>query len=160
MHNKSIFSLISFFLLSMFYVSSASAAAREFIYVKVEMPKECGAWEIAPKARHCIVNDFGNKGKAGMKGHFRCEPKSNKDPGVFGINSQGCGKVKFSLGNRLGNHAKHLDKVVIVVKGEAYRNSVVQDHQGITYGVEYEFIVCKPGTKKRSRGSYRVPVCK
>jgi hypothetical protein len=68
--------------------------------------------------------------------------------------------VKFSLGNRTGNHAKHLDKVVKVVKGEAYLNLLARDIPMFRDRIDYDFIVCKPGTKKRSRGSYRVPVCK
>jgi hypothetical protein len=48
MTNKSIISLISVCLVSMFYVGSASAKATS-TYLNVKMPKECGQWHVSPR---------------------------------------------------------------------------------------------------------------
>jgi hypothetical protein len=50
MNNKSIFSLISFLILSMFYVAPVSAGS---IYLTVEVPKECAH-------RDCSIDCLGS----------------------------------------------------------------------------------------------------
>jgi hypothetical protein len=92
MHNKSIFSLISFFLLSMFYVSSASAGPT---YINIKMSKECGAWENAGNAHHCWALNT-NKGKAGKRASFKC---SRGADGVFAIKSENCPMAVISIHN-------------------------------------------------------------
>jgi hypothetical protein len=70
MNHKSIISLISFFLLSMFYVASANAGPT---YVNIKIPKVCGAWKYnASRSQHCAGTGNGNDVPAGTKGTFRC----------------------------------------------------------------------------------------
>jgi hypothetical protein len=70
MNHKSIISLISFFLLSMFYVASANAGPT---YINVEVPKVCGAWKYnASRSHHCAGTGKGKDVSAGTKGTFRC----------------------------------------------------------------------------------------
>jgi Pyruvate/2-oxoacid:ferredoxin oxidoreductase delta subunit len=91
MHNKSIFSLISFFLLSMFYVSSASAGPK---YINIKMSKECGAWENAGNAHHCWALNT-NKGKAGKRASFKCS--AGYEAGVFAIKMKYCPMAVISV---------------------------------------------------------------
>jgi hypothetical protein len=91
MKYKSIISLISFLLISMFYVASASAGPT---YLNVEMPKECGTWKVSPGAQHCSVRGPAS-GKAGVDTAFKCWGGGNGKGGV-GIDTQHCGRVIFS----------------------------------------------------------------
>jgi hypothetical protein len=103
MHNKSIFSLISFFLLSMFYVSSASAGPT---YINIKMSKECGAWENAGNAHHCWALNT-NKGKAGKRASFKC---SRGADGVFAIKSENCPMAVISHTSHAKGRDVHVKK--------------------------------------------------
>jgi hypothetical protein len=70
MKNKSIISLVSFFLLSMLYVAPAIAGPT---YVNITIPKKCGEWKYdSSVSHHCAGTGKGKYVKAGTKGAFKC----------------------------------------------------------------------------------------
>jgi hypothetical protein len=104
MNHKSIIRLISFLLISMFYVASASAGPT---YLNVEMPKECGTWKVSPGAQHCSVR--GPSSGKGGKMYFKCVGGGNGKGGV-GIDTKNCGRIIFSTAvscGRCGDKTLH-----------------------------------------------------
>ena len=100
MNNKSIFSLISFFLLSLFFVPSASAGPT---YVNIEIPKKCGAWNYKPSSsHHCAGTGRGKRVKAGTNGTFKCVGGDN-GKGNLVIEMFNCPTVVFRTVNVTGN---------------------------------------------------------
>jgi hypothetical protein len=95
MKNKSIISLISFFLLSMFYVASANAGPT---YVNVEVPKECGTWKVLTYPQHCMISGP-SSGKAGKATIIKCVGGGNGKGGV-GIETQRCGVIILSTADK------------------------------------------------------------
>jgi hypothetical protein len=91
MKYKSIISTISFLLISMFYVSSASAGPT---YLNVSVASECGTWEVSPGAQHCRVRGP-SSGKSSDTAYFKCVGGGNGKGGV-GIDTQSCGRIIFS----------------------------------------------------------------
>jgi hypothetical protein len=92
MNNKAIISLISFFLLSMFYVAPASAGPT---YVNIVIPTECGAWNYnAAGSHHCAGTGNGKRVKAGRNGSFKCVGGGN-GRGNLVIEMSSCPTVVF-----------------------------------------------------------------
>jgi hypothetical protein len=109
MKYKSIISTISFLLISMFYVASASAGPT---YLNVEMPKECGTWKVSPGTQHCSVRGPAS-GKAGVDTAFKCWGGGNGKGGV-GLDTQHCGRIRFSHEQQgAGPASRHSIRVTI-----------------------------------------------
>jgi hypothetical protein len=135
MNSKSIFSLISFFLLSMFYVAPASAGPT---YINIEVPKECGAWENAGGAHHCWALNT-NHGKAGKRASFKCSGKAGNGKGVFVITTGSCGMVVFSHAS--GNESGTWHTVTVSQgEGACISKSCISTRRNTL-----KFRVCKPG---------------
>jgi hypothetical protein len=90
MKYKTIISTISFSLISMFYVSSASAGPT---YLNVRVAPECGKWGVSPGAQHCRVRGS-SVGMPGGTAYFKCEGGRVRTRGV-GIDTQFCGRSIF-----------------------------------------------------------------
>ena len=114
MNHKSIIRLISFLLISMFYVASASAGPT---YLNVEMPKECGTWKVSPGAQHCSVRGP-SSGKAGVDTSFKCVGGGNGKGGV-GINTQHCPQTIFSHHVYMDTSLINTVHTIYVSKGSA-----------------------------------------
>jgi hypothetical protein len=91
MNNKSIITLISFIVLSMFYVAPASARA---LYLNVEVPKECGAWEDVPVRDHCVTRGP-SRGKAGKNIRYECQGDIMYGNGRAVLETGKCGTIVF-----------------------------------------------------------------
>jgi hypothetical protein len=92
MKNKPIVSAITFLLISMFYVASASAGPT---YINVDMPKECGTWKVLPSTSHyCSVRGPAS-GKAGVDTSFKCWGGGNGKGGMA-LEAQHCGILYFA----------------------------------------------------------------
>jgi hypothetical protein len=143
MKYKSIISAISFLLISMFYVASASAGPT---YLNVEMPKECGTWEVSPGAQHCSVRGPAS-GKAGVDAAFKCRGGGNGKGGV-GIDTQHCGRIIFShhrfeyaLGGTSHNIRVTTGKASCIHSSNMKNGCVSSDSNTLTLHV------CEPGSK-------------
>jgi hypothetical protein len=113
MNHKSIISSISFFLLSIFYVASASGS----VTINVDIPKECGAWkQIENNA--CRGQ---SSGKAGHNAKFVCAGGGNGGQrGSLTIKFKTCKTVKLQvIHNKRGISGKNVSNNVKVLKGDA-----------------------------------------
>jgi hypothetical protein len=114
MNNKSIFSLISFFLLSMFYVASASAGPT---YVNIKIPKECGTWKkIITNSHNCaagpVVSGVGGTAK------FICGDGGD-GKGKLMIQTQGkCGSVRLAIKQEWDPQIEQYNHGVRLVSGK------------------------------------------
>jgi hypothetical protein len=96
MKNKPIVSAITFLLISMFYVNSASAGPT---YVNIKIPKECGKWKYdSSVSHHCAGTGKGKYVKAGTKGAFKCVGGGN-GKGNLTIVLANCPRVAWSTEN-------------------------------------------------------------
>jgi hypothetical protein len=99
MNNKSIFSLISFFLLSMFYVASANAGPT---YISLYVPLKCGTWKVVGH-QHCPAKGKAS-GKAGSTAYMRCVGGGNgKSTATI---SSSCSEVTLATDNSNGHSAR------------------------------------------------------
>jgi hypothetical protein len=147
MKNKSIISLISVFLLSMFYGASASAGPT---YLHVEMPKKCGTWKVSLGPQHCSVrgSSSGNRGKDVA---FKCVGGDNGKGGI-GIDTQSCGTIIFSTANRPSRYSSKTDHSSYVLKGVAqHKNVIPGTWEAHNFHI---YVVCPPGhgTTRRMSG--------
>jgi hypothetical protein len=140
MKNKSIISLVSFFLLSMLYVAPAIAGAT---YLNVYIPKECGNWKVAPGAQHCIVRGR-SSGEAGGDAAFKCVGGGNGKGGV-GINTQHCPQTIFSHHVYAGPSLVHTMHTIYVSKGSASCFTVGGCNDTETNTLEFR--ICHRGMK-------------
>jgi hypothetical protein len=88
MKYKSIVSTISFLLISMFYVASASAGPT---YLNVEVPKACGFWKVV-RHKHCSVR--GGADGLGGQVRFKCVGRGNR-MGTAEVQTKNCGHIAF-----------------------------------------------------------------
>ena len=92
MNHKSIISLISFFLVTMFYVAPARAG---WLTLNVEVPKECGAWAAVNVQQHCFVPGP-SRGKGGKHISFECRADTSRGgPGRAVLETDNCGIIVF-----------------------------------------------------------------
>jgi hypothetical protein len=90
MKYKSIISAITFLLISMFYVASASAGPTD---INVEMPKECGTWNVPSGDRMCRLRGPAS-GKAGVDVAFKCWGGGHGSGAVI-LDTQHCSRLVF-----------------------------------------------------------------
>jgi hypothetical protein len=109
MKNKSIISLISFLLVSIFYVASASAANT---YVNIKVPTECGTWKHIAH-NHCPFYNGGGVG--GKTAAFRC---------VGGGNGKSTTTIK----------TQHCGQVTVLTKSYSYINKTVHEARVVGTG--------------------------
>ena len=120
MKNKPIVSAITFLLISMFYVNSASAGPT---YVNIKIPKECGKWKYdSSVSHHCAGTGKGKYVKAGTKGAFKCVGGGN-GKGNLMIEMANCPTVIWGTHNQdmpsiYGKTTTHRMKLL---KGKAER---------------------------------------
>jgi hypothetical protein len=119
MPNKSIISLISFFLLSMFYVASASGSG-VYANIIVEMPKKCGAWSVVDGMDQCRIkgsNKSYKHGKPGDDARFTCWGGRQNKARVR-IDTSYCGPITFTH-SKVKYQRRALRHTVEVIKGDA-----------------------------------------
>ena len=90
MQSKSIFSLISFCLISMFFVPSVSAGQMLMAktYVNIKFPKECGTWrKHAVNTHNCAVGPV-TRGVGGTA-KFTCQLIGGEGKGQLHISTRG-----------------------------------------------------------------------
>jgi hypothetical protein len=141
MKNKSIFSLISFFLLSMFYVAPASARG---LYLNVEVPKECGAWEDVPVHDRCFTRGP-SRGKAGGKIRYECVGDITSGEGRAVLDTAKCDRVVFiTLTGGIGGQAWWSGAVHGLVLPLQHSDSARAT------SVTHNYKLCKPSQSCRS----------
>jgi hypothetical protein len=146
MNNKSIISLISFLILSMFYVPSASAGA---ISLSVDIPKECGAWSSEVHQQCRTVGRA--SGKAGSGANFRCMPRGHSDIMYIRIKSDLCDSAELTSDMYKDKYLPTIYYIARVTRGEAY---IIGDYYGKNIAKPRTVLVlCKPGTKRAPRGN-------
>jgi hypothetical protein len=153
MKYKSIISTISFLLISMFYVASASAGPT---YLNVKMPKECGTWELGPNAHYCSVRGP-SSGEAGVNTSFKCVGGGN-GKGIAVLDTAHCGRIVFAH-HRYERALAATSHNIRVIGGKAAceRSSHMKNGCVSTTVNTLVFNVCKPGSAgKKCRKTYKM----
>jgi hypothetical protein len=151
MINKSIISAITFLLMSMFYVASASAGPT---YLNMEIPKECGKAHTLLTAHHCPLDraeDVGNKDRNTTL-VFKCVGGGN-GRAVTSFKTPKCGRVTVTTFRRMGlfYHWVHYAEVTTTnaaCKWCGGRGDSTTRKRKNTFDMK----VCKPGAKNRYAG--------
>jgi hypothetical protein len=117
MNNKSIISLISFLLVSMFYVASASAGPT---YLNIEIPITCGKPHKLLSNQHCPLQRAinGNIQARNTTLVFKCVGGKTSLP-VASFKTRKCGVVSVTVDSKLKNHYRWTRYAQVTTKNAA-----------------------------------------
>jgi hypothetical protein len=141
MKNKSIISLVSFFLLSMLYVAPAIAGPT---YVNITIPKKCGEWKYdSSVSHHCAGTGKGKYVKAGTKGAFKCVGGGN-GKGNLTIVLANCPRATWSTENNRDANSR-VEHKFYLLEGRASQTWSDQRRSGGQWYNTKNWVILEPG---------------